>query len=91
MLFNFLLTKIILVRPLTRLHLDARPLVGKHPLVKVQPLIPIPHGPLAGYFSWAILWEMMASMSAKPTQFGFPLCRSFLAISSKFYIVVSML
>ena len=27
-------------------------------------------------------------MSAKPTQFSFPLCRSFPVVSSKFYVVV---
>jgi len=32
---------------------------------------------------------MMASMNAKPTQFAFPLCRSFPAISSKSYMSVS--
>ena len=67
---------------------ESRPLVGKRPLVKVQPSIPVLHGHLAGYSSQAVFWEMMASMSAKSTQLGFPLCRSFPVVSSKFYVVV---
>jgi len=67
---------------------ESRLLVGKRPLVKAQPSIPILHGRLAGYFSQAVFWEMMALMSAKPTQFSFPLCRSFPVVSSKFYIVI---
>ena len=42
--------------------------------------IPILLQRLAGYFSQATLWEMMALMSAKSTQFSFPLCHSFPAI-----------
>jgi len=65
---------------------ESHPLVGKCPWVKVQPLIPILQSHLAGYFSRAVLWEMIASMSAKPTQFSFPLCCSFPVVSSKSYI-----
>jgi len=61
-------------------------LVGKRPLVKVQPLMPALQVCLAGYFSQ---WEMMASMSAKPSQFSFPLCHSFPALSSKSYIATN--
>jgi len=64
-------------------------LVGKHLLVKVQLPIPVLHGCLAGYSSQAVWWEMMASMSAKPTQFSFPLCHSFPAIFSKSYVVAN--
>jgi len=67
---------------------ESRLLVGKRPVVKVQPSIPQLHGRQVGYFSQAVFWEMMASMSAKPTQFSFPLCRSFPVVSSKFYVVV---
>jgi len=59
--------------------------VSKRPLVKIQPLIPVLHKRPAGYFNQAILWEMMASMSAKPTQSSFPLYSS---LSSKSYIAI---
>ena len=56
---------------------ESRPLVGKCPLVKVQPPIPVLQVCLAGYFNQVVFWETMASMSAKPTQFSFLLCHSF--------------
>ena len=56
---------------------ESRPLVGKRPLVNVQPKIPVLHARVAGYFSQAVWWEKMASMSAKLTQFSFPLRCSF--------------
>ena len=65
---------------------ESHPLVGKCPLVKVQPLMPALQVCLAGHFSQ---WEMMASMSAKPTQFGFPLGHSFPALFSKSYIATN--
>ena len=40
---------------------ESHSLVDKSSSVKVQPLIPVPHKYLAGYFSEAVLWEMMAS------------------------------
>ena len=43
----------------------------------------VPHVYLAGHFTQVISWEMMAPVSAKPTQFSFPLCHSFPAVSSK--------
>lgn len=39
---------------------ESYPLVDKRSSVKVQPLIPVLHKYLAGYFSEAFLWEMMA-------------------------------
>ena len=39
---------------------ESYPLVDKRSSVKVQPLIPVLHKYLAGYFSKAFLWEMMA-------------------------------
>ena len=60
----------------------SRPSVVKCPMVNVQLPIPVLHGHLVGYFSQAVLWEMMA-------QFSFPLCCSFPTISSKSYIVAN--
>ena len=65
---------------------ESRPLVGKGSLVNVQPQIPVLYTRVAGYFSQAVWWEKMASMSAKRTQFSFPLCCSFPAVSSKSFI-----
>jgi len=65
---------------------ESRPLVGKRPLVNVQPQIPVLHTRVAGYFSQALWWEKMTLMSAKRTQFSFPLSCSFPAVSSKSFI-----
>jgi len=83
------LSKIISTRPLIYTWVcrrESRPLVGKPPLVNVQPQIPVLHARAAGYFSQAVWWEKMASMSAKRTQFSFPLRCPFPAVSSKSFI-----
>jgi len=54
--------------------------------MNVQPKIPVLHARVAGYFSQAVWWEKMALMSAKRTQFSFPLHCSFPAVSSKSFI-----
>jgi len=58
-------------------------------LVKRQPLIPVLLEHLPSYSSQAVLWEMMAPASAMPTQFSFPLCHSFPAVSNKSYIATN--
>ena len=61
-------------------------MVGKCPLVNVKQKIPVLHARVAGYFIQAVWWEKMALMSAKRTQFSFPLHCSFPAVSSKSFI-----
>jgi len=57
---------------LTHLHVGTQvqvmPFAWQHLVLKWQAQFPILHKLLAGYFSQAIMWEMMALLSAKPTQ-----------------------